>query len=86
VSNATIEEGILQKAMSKKQLDNKIIQAGMFSDKGSDQERNLKLRDLISNDITKEAIEGDEEDREDIYNDQEINEVLCRGEKEYDLF
>jgi SNF2 family DNA or RNA helicase len=31
-----MEEGILSKALSKKDLDNKIIQAGMFNQKASD--------------------------------------------------
>jgi len=42
-----VEEGILNKALSKKDLDNKIIQAGMFNQKASDQERQLKLENLI---------------------------------------
>jgi len=37
--------------MSKKDLDNKIIQAGMFNDKATDAERSNKLRDLISKDM-----------------------------------
>jgi SNF2 family DNA or RNA helicase len=36
ISNATIEEGILQKAMGKKQLDNKIIQAGTFNERANE--------------------------------------------------
>jgi ATP-dependent helicase STH1/SNF2 len=36
ISNATIEEGILLKAMGKKQLDNKIIQAGTFNEKANE--------------------------------------------------
>jgi ATP-dependent helicase STH1/SNF2 len=39
ISHSRVEEGILSKALSKKDLDNKIIQAGMFNQKASDQER-----------------------------------------------
>jgi hypothetical protein len=34
-----VEEGIFSRANYKKDLDNKIIQAGMFNQKASDQER-----------------------------------------------
>ena len=51
VSSCSIEESILAKAMSKKALDNKIIQAGMFNDKATDQERNFRLRDIISKEL-----------------------------------
>lgn len=47
VSHNTIEENIYDKAMSKKDLDNKIIQAGMFNNKGSEAERVNRLRDLL---------------------------------------
>lgn len=78
VTANTVEEGILSKAMSKKDLDNKIIQAGMFNDKGSDAERNLRLRDLISKDMGKEE-EDDSDDADEIMGDEELNSILSRG-------
>ena len=36
ITATKVEEGILKKAMQKKSLDDKIIQAGMFNDKASD--------------------------------------------------
>eukprot|EP00352_Strombidinopsis_acuminata_P001486 CAMPEP_0176397330 /NCGR_PEP_ID=MMETSP0126-20121128/45037_1 /TAXON_ID=141414 ORGANISM="Strombidinopsis acuminatum, Strain SPMC142" /NCGR_SAMPLE_ID=MMETSP0126 /ASSEMBLY_ACC=CAM_ASM_000229 /LENGTH=118 /DNA_ID=CAMNT_0017771573 /DNA_START=996 /DNA_END=1352 /DNA_ORIENTATION=+ len=59
-----IEEGILSKALSKKDLDAKIIQAGMFNNKASDQERHKKLEDLIRKDY-----EDDEEEISEIPTD-----------------
>ena len=47
----------------KKDLDNKIIQAGMFNDKASDMERQKRLEDLIRKDYADDE-EGDEESSE----------------------
>jgi ATP-dependent helicase STH1/SNF2 len=68
-SSCSIEESILSKASHKKALDNKIIQAGMFNDKATDQERNFKLRDIISKELETEAREGDENAIDEIYTD-----------------
>jgi ATP-dependent helicase STH1/SNF2 len=94
VSNQTIEEGILSKAMSKKDLDNKIIQAGMFNDKATDAERSTKLRDLISKDMTKREVHGhgsgesgeDEDSGDEILTDNELNYELARTEPEREMF
>jgi hypothetical protein len=53
------------KASQKKLLDNKIIQAGMFNDKASDNERQKRLEDLIR----KDYIEDEEEQETEIPND-----------------
>jgi hypothetical protein len=44
----------------KKDLDNKIIQAGMFNDKASDMERQKRLEDLIRKDYADDD-EGEQE-------------------------
>ena len=73
--------------MGKKDLDNKIIQAGMFNEKASDAERNNKLRDLISKDMVGNAADGDDEDSADeIFTEQELNYELSRTEDEMELF
>jgi SNF2 family DNA or RNA helicase len=59
ITNTKIEEGIFNKATQKKDLDNKIIQAGMFNDKASDMERQKRLEDLIRKDYA-----GDDDDDE----------------------
>lgn len=84
-----MEEGILSKAMSKKDLDDKIIQAGMFNDKATDAERNTTLRDLIQKDNVVQP-DGEEEQDEDsgdeIFTDLELNYELARSEPELELF
>ena len=85
--------------MSKKDLDNKIIQAGMFNDKATDAERSNKLRDLISKDMTKNVIQGkkdnnssggsegeDEDSCDEIFTDHELNYELARTEDEREMF
>jgi ATP-dependent helicase STH1/SNF2 len=57
ITSTKIEEGIFTKASQKKLLDNKIIQAGMFNDKASDNERQKRLEDLIR----KDYVEDEEE-------------------------
>lgn len=44
----------MNKATQKKDLDAKIIQAGMFNEKASDMERQKKLEDLIRKDYEEE--------------------------------
>jgi len=47
ITKTPIEEGILSWAAYKNDLDNKIIDAGMFNNSATDQERREKLEDLI---------------------------------------
>jgi SNF2 family DNA or RNA helicase len=60
ITSTKIEEGIFNKATMKKDLDNKIIQAGMFNDKASDMERQKRLEDLIRKDYADDE-EGEQE-------------------------
>ena len=78
VSSNTIEENIYEKAMSKKDLDNKIIQAGMFNNKGSEAERVNRLRDLLKSKETGKPEDDSEEEPFEIMGDEEINELLAR--------
>lgn len=83
ITSTKIEEGIFSKATMKKDLDAKIIQAGMFNDKASDMERQKKLEDLIRKDYADD--DGDEGECE-IPNDDQINEIIARSPEEYEIF
>ena len=74
---------MLSKATFKKGLDDKIIQAGMFNDKASDQDRTKKLEELI-----KQKNDDEEEEREEneIPTDEQINEMIARSNEEMELF
>jgi SNF2 family DNA or RNA helicase len=87
ISNSQVEEGILSKALSKKDLDNKIIQAGMFNQKASDQERQIKLENLIRQQYELEnSSDNNDDDKDEVYDDEELNEVIARNDTEFELF
>ena len=83
ITSTKIEEGIFNKATMKKDLDNKIIQAGMFNDKASDMERQKRLEDLIRKDYADDE-EGEQES--EIPTDDQINEIISRSAEEYEIF
>jgi len=79
ITNTKIEEDILSKASFKKNLDEKIIRAGMYNTKYSEQERRKKLEDLLK--LEKEEEEGEDSNEEnEIPNDEQINEMIARNE------
>lgn len=83
VTNTLLEEAILTKAAYKKEVDAKVIQAGLFNNKSTDMERREKLRDLLKTE------EDDEEENENEFlTDQQLNEIIARDElelQEYEL-
>ena len=76
----TVEEKILACARYKLNVDEKVIQAGMFNRSSTSSERHDYLEQLI---------EGDEEckdDDEDIPDDEILNQMIARTEDEFNLF
>lgn len=53
----------------------------MFNNKASDSERHKKLEDLIRKDY-----EEDEEEVCEIPTDDQVNELISRNDKEYELY
>ena len=80
ITKTIIEEAILTRASYKKNLDNKIIEAGMFNNKTSDIERQKKLEDLIKADAE------ESEDENEVPDDDQLNEMISRSEEEFNLF
>ena len=78
ITQTKIEEDILSKASFKKNLDEKIIRAGMYNTKYSEQERRKKLENLLKLEKEEEEDSGSEEN--EIPNDEQINEMIARGE------
>jgi hypothetical protein len=72
----------LNKATQKKDLDAKIIQAGMFNDKSNEQDRQKRLEDLIRKDYEENGMQEDTE----IPNDDQINDMIARDANEYEIF
>lgn len=79
ISAGTVEEHILTRANYKKDIDAKIIQAGMFNQRSSARERQQFLQELLSKDDI-------EDDTKDIPNNKQINKMIARSEKEFEAF
>ncbi|WFD29111.1 RSC chromatin remodeling complex ATPase component [Malassezia sp. CBS 17886] len=81
VTEKSVEETILQRAQSKLEINGKVIQAGKFDNQATADERELLLRAMLEADNEEEE---DEEHGE--LNDDELNELLARGENEVGRF
>lgn len=78
VTAGTIEEAILDKAKQKREIDAKVIQAGMFNDNSTHEQRQLVLKAIMAKGA------GDVVDS--VHNEGEVNEMLARSPEEYSLF
>ena len=80
ISIDSVEEHILARAQYKLNVDEKVIQAGKFDQKSTAEEREEVLRTLFEQD-PEESEMGD-----GVWDDDELNEVLARGEHEITVF
>ncbi|KAM7286817.1 transcription activator BRG1 isoform X1 [Ixodes scapularis] len=76
----SVEERILAAAKYKLNLDEKVIQAGMFDQKSTGSERKQFLQAILTQD------ENDEEEENEVPDDETINEMIARNEEELELF
>ncbi|CAF4729937.1 unnamed protein product, partial [Rotaria sp. Silwood1] len=76
----TIEEKILACARYKLNVDEKVIQAGMFNRSSTSSERHDYLEQLI------EGEDDLKDDDEDIPDDEILNQMIARTESEFNLF
>ncbi|CAF1104484.1 unnamed protein product [Rotaria sordida] len=76
----TIEEKILACARYKLNVDEKVIQAGMFNRSSTSSERHDYLEQLI------EGEDDSKDDDEDIPDDEILNQMTARTEGEFNLF
>lgn len=75
-----MEETILARAQYKLDIDGKVIQAGKFDNKSTNEERDDFLRSLFDQN-PEEANNID-----DVDDDDELNEILARSDSEIDVF
>jgi len=80
ITKTRIEEDILLKATQKKNIDDAVIHAGMYNQKANDSDRRKRVEEILK----KEEVNEDEEN--EIPTDQQLNEMLARNEKEFELF
>ena len=81
VSVNSVEERILAAAKYKLNLDEKVIQAGMFDNKSTGTERQRFLHAILATDDVDE-----EEDENAVPDDETINQMIARTEEEFELF
>ncbi|XP_069945024.1 ATP-dependent helicase brm isoform X8 [Cherax quadricarinatus] len=76
----TVEERILAAARYKLNMDEKVIQAGMFDQKSTGSDRRQFLQAILSND------NEEDEEEDEAPDDETINQMIARGEDEFELF
>lgn len=75
VTASTIEEDILERAQFKLDLDNKVIQAGLFNQVATDEDRRDLLRQLLQ-----------KVDKDQKLSSRDINEIVARSDQEFAQF
>ncbi|XP_063431293.1 probable global transcription activator SNF2L2 isoform X2 [Mytilus trossulus] len=76
----SVEEKILAAARYKLNVDEKVIQAGMFDQKSTGNERRQMLQKLLLQDQE----DGEEED--EVPDDETVNQMMARSEEEFEMF
>ena len=76
----SVEERILAAARYKLNMDEKVIQAGMFDQKSTGSERRQFLHTILHQD------DREEEEENEVPDDEVVNQMIARSEKEFDLF
>ncbi|KAI9007483.1 SNF2 family N-terminal domain-containing protein [Phycomyces nitens] len=80
ISTNSVEESILARANYKLDIDGKVIQAGKFDNRSTEEDRETFLRSLLE-----DKADEQEEEEEDL-DDEELNEMLKRSDEEGVLF
>ncbi|EFR00676.1 hypothetical protein MGYG_03681 [Nannizzia gypsea CBS 118893] len=81
ISSNSVEERILERAQFKLDMDGKVIQAGKFDNKSTNEERDALLRTLLET-----AENADQINDQDEMDDDDLNEIMARSEGEFALF
>ncbi|PSN30883.1 ATP-dependent helicase brm [Blattella germanica] len=76
----SVEERILAAARYKLNMDEKVIQAGMFDQKSTGSERQQFLQSILHQD------DAEEEEENEVPEDDTVNRMIARNENELELF
>lgn len=83
ITENSVEEHILDRAHKKLDIDGKVIQAGKFDNKSTNEEQEAFLRHLLEQEELKRLHKNEEEEELD---DDELNEILARNDEERLIF
>ncbi|KAL6713151.1 transcriptional regulator [Lecanora helva] len=81
ITSKSVEEKILERAQYKLDMDGKVIQAGRFDNKSTNEERDAMLRTLLDSAETAEEMANEEE-----MDDDELNMITARSDEELAVF
>lgn len=84
ITENSVEEMILERAYAKLEIDGKVIQAGKFDNKSTAEEQEALLRTLLEKE--EERRSKGTLDENDELDDDELNELIARNEKETEVF
>ncbi|KAL1244753.1 putative global transcription activator SNF2L2 [Trichinella spiralis] len=76
----SVEERILAAARYKLNVDEKVIQAGLFDQKSTASERRQFLQAILQNEI------DNDEDANEVPDDETVNQMIARSEEEFEFF
>lgn len=76
----SVEERILAAARYKLNMDEKVIQAGMFNQRSTGSERQELLQSILREE------EDDEDEENEVPDDDVVNQMISRSEEEFELF
>ncbi|RAL10055.1 putative RSC complex subunit (Sth1) [Aspergillus homomorphus CBS 101889] len=82
ISSNSVEEKILERAQFKLDMDGKVIQAGKFDNKSTNEERDALLRTLLESAEAADQIGGDQEEMDD----DDLNDIMARSDEELITF
>merc|ERR1712038_1744523 len=77
----SVEERILAAAKYKLNMDEKVIQAGMFNNRSTGSERRQMLQSIL-----REEKDDDEDEENEVPDDDIVNPMISRSEEEFELF
>ncbi|GAB5591414.1 ATP-dependent DNA helicase Snf21 [Umbelopsis nana] len=83
ITEDSVEESILARAQYKLDIDGKVIQAGKFDNRSTEEDREAFLRSLLEN---KNDEQDDVDAEDDGVDDEELNLILKRSDEEYTTF
>ncbi|OCB89229.1 SNF2-family ATP dependent chromatin remodeling factor snf21 [Sanghuangporus baumii] len=80
ITEKSVEEAMYARARYKLDIDDKVIQAGRFDNKSTVEEQEEFLRSIL------EADQEEENEESGDMNDEEINEIIARDDREVEVF
>ena len=81
ISSNSVEEKILERANYKLDMDGKVIQAGKFDNKSTNEEREALLKTLVESAEAAEQLAEQEE-----MDDDDLNDIMARSPDELEMF